>query len=121
MIISFSWTSPALISGHKTVTRRDWTAAHAAKFHACDLVDAWDRSPRTGKGRKVATIRITREPWRGSTAFVRVEDYDREGFRWLSVHGSPEDRGRVQTIWTQWRFAPQMLYVVEFELVEVVL
>lgn len=117
MIISFAWTTPALLAGAKTMTRRDWKHEHAAKFTVGQIVDAWDRSPRTGEGRKVATIRITREPRRESTAFVGDDDFDREGFRWLYFHGTAEDRRTVDTIWTQWRFAPREVWVVEFEVV----
>jgi hypothetical protein len=60
VIISFAWTVPALIAGQKTVTRRVWSSGHAAKFHAGDVVDAWDKSPRA-HGRRVATIEITRD------------------------------------------------------------
>lgn len=58
MIISFAHTTPALLAGKKTVTRRDWKPGHAAKFHSGLDVDAWDRSPRVKRARRVAEIRI---------------------------------------------------------------
>lgn len=117
MIVSFSWTTPALLAGAKTMTRRDWTHAHAAKFTVGRLVDAWDRSPRTGKGRKVATIRITREPRRESTSAISRDDYRREGFTWLQEHGY---YGQVEDIICSWGLNPREVWVVEFELVSVV-
>lgn len=117
MLISFAWTTPALLSGHKTVTRREWTYGHARKFTVGMLVDAWDRSPRTGKGRKVATIRITRPPRRESTANLPTEDYAREGFAWLRDHGHREMVDRVMESWGMY---PREVWVVEFQLVDVV-
>lgn len=32
-IISFAWTTEALLCGQKSVTRRDWSDNYAAKFH----------------------------------------------------------------------------------------
>lgn len=58
MIISFAWTTQALLAGRKTVTRREWTDGHAAKFKPGDLVDAWDKLPRCKGSKKVAVIRI---------------------------------------------------------------
>lgn len=120
MIISFAWTTPALLAGAKTMTRRDWSTSHATKFRAGMLVDAWDRSPRTGRGRKVATIRITRRPYRQSTDEVTDNDFSREGFEWLSANGGAEARELVEEIWTEWSGLPRHVWVVEFELVEVV-
>lgn len=117
MIISFAWTTPALLAGAKTVTRREWSASHAQRFSVGRLVDAWDRSPRTGKGRKVATIRITREPRRESTASFgdRRSDWDREGFSWLAANGHG---AMVEEVVRLWAVYPREVYVVEFELVE---
>jgi len=60
-IISFAWTTEALLSGNKTVTRRTWKKQ---LVNVGDIVQAYDRSPRF-KGKKVALIEITsvsREP-----------------------------------------------------------
>ena len=61
-IISFAWTTPALLAGAKTVTRRDWKGRHGMAFHEGDFVQAWDRSPRVG-GKQVATIQLTESPY----------------------------------------------------------
>lgn len=116
MIISFAWTTPALLAGAKTVTRRDWSVDYARRFTVGMLVDAWDHSPRTRKGRKVATIRITRAPYIERSDVLSNEHYSREGFVWLREHGDRETVARIMRTWgDNWRY----LYVIEFELVEV--
>ena len=88
MFISFAWTTPALLAGAKTITRRSWSASHASRFRAGTIVDAWDRLPRTGRGHKVTSIRITRDPWQQRTSEMDdVTDYEREGLRWLDLNG----------------------------------
>ena len=101
MIISFAWTTLPLLTGDKTVTRRRWTKDYASRFHAGDLVDAYDRSPRAG-GQKVATIRLTCDPYRERLADMPEEDLAAEGGLWESKEefielfgGSPEDEVTV--------------------------
>lgn len=118
MIISFAWTTPALLAGAKTVTRRNWKSAHAAKFKAGDLVDAWDRSPRFG-GRKVADIRLTRDPYLESTADAPDSDYAAEGFDYLERHQQTLDGAPASAVWRDWKEDPRHLYVVRFEPAEV--
>lgn len=119
MIISFAWTTPALLAGAKNVTRRDWDGSYARQFRAGALVDAWDRSPRTRRGRKVATIRLTRDPWPQRTSLMGDEDFRQEGIAYLQEHGvAPPTMGSWAVWWDQWRLAGEVLYVVEFQLVD---
>lgn len=120
MIVSFAWTTPALLAGAKTMTRRDWSPSHAAHFKAGMLVDAWDKNPRTGKGRKVATIRITRDPYQApiGPGILGPRDFNREGFAYLL--GWPETARIVRRVLDDWRDNPRQVYVLEFDLVEVV-
>lgn len=115
MIISFGRTTPALIAGEKTVTRRDWSDKHAAQFKAGQLVDAWNTSPRNVRGNphKIATIRITRDPYVESSADFEPDD-EAEGFEWLTQNGFGET---VDDIVVDWLNNPRPLYVVRFELV----
>ena len=53
-IISFSWTTKALLQGKKTVTRRRW---QKCPIKPEDLIQAYDRSPRV-RGKCVAIIKI---------------------------------------------------------------
>lgn len=56
-IISFAWTTPAVVAGEKTCTRRFWQPKQAESFRPGDYVQAWTRSPRIG-GEFVRYIRL---------------------------------------------------------------
>jgi hypothetical protein len=126
MIISFAHTTPALLAGAKTVTRRTWAPKHAARFKAGQLVDAWDRTPRVRGAKKVATIRITRDPWIQNSRELTEADFIREGFAWLDEHKHDSTwlTDLAGVTWRQsfeiWKQNAEDCYVVEFELVEVV-
>lgn len=81
MIVSFAHTTDALLSGLKTVTRRDWCDSHAAKFGTGQLVDAYDHLPRSG-GHKVATIRLTCDPYKERLIDMPDSDLAAEGGLW---------------------------------------
>lgn len=117
MIISFGWTTPALLAGVKTVTRRDWSEKHAAHFKAGQIVDAWNTSPRNVRGNphKIATIRITQDPYLSSN--FPSEDWDREGFEYLEGIGATLDGDTPAELWHYWTHGRPSLYVVRFELV----
>lgn len=120
MILSFAYTTPALLAGAKTVTRRDWKPQHAARFHLDDLVDAYDRSPRNG-GRKVGVVRVL-WPVLAPIASMPDSDYEAEGFAWLHEHGHTPPRSSPfrdfsRASFDAWRCSGQVLYVVRFELV----
>lgn len=115
-IISFAHTTPALLAGAKTVTRREWTDRHAAGFKAGDLVQAWDRSPRVKGAKRVGTIRLTADPVAESSADFSMADWCPEGFGWLQQNGAADV---VRGIVDDWVENPRPLYVVRFELVEV--
>lgn len=124
-IVSFAYTTPALLAGAKTVTRRDWNPAYAAGFRRNDLVAAWDRSPRFG-GRPVAIIRLTADPVREPIGYMMDLDYDAEGFRWLHDHLdqiSVSGRRRFGSFgWDEfetWRRSLVDLWVVRFKLVTI--
>ena len=117
-IISFAWTTPALLARRKTVTRRDWSPNYAARFHMGDLVTAYGRSPRHG-GRPVATIRLTQEPYLGNTKDVPPEDYEREGFAYLESIGAQIDGATPQSLWHYWQEINQRLWVIRFEIVSI--
>lgn len=115
MIISFAWTAPALLAGEKTVTRRAWSQGHARRFHAGDVVDAYDRAPFRG-GRRIAQVRLLRDPYREHTFDMPESDRAAEGFRWIERHGDETARERAAAIWREWREAGHVLWVVRFEL-----
>lgn len=126
MIISFAWTTPALLAGAKSCTRREWDDGYARRFRDGELVDAYDRSPRAG-GHKVATVRLTVAPTFELMRAMPDGDYEAEGFAWLYAH--PEAlpkrfRGNSAALesfsragFAAWRSEPGSMWVVRFELV----
>lgn len=108
MIISFEWTTPLLVTGEKTVTRRDWKYNHARKFRKGDYVAAYNRSPRAG-GKQIATIKLTRSPYRQWLHDMTDEDEVKEGGVWGSAQKFREFMGKDRQMW-----------VVEFEVVSIV-
>jgi hypothetical protein len=125
-ILSFAWTVPPLRADRKTVTRRDWKTKFADRWHAGDIVNAYDRHPRY-KGKPIAVVEITSiaaEAWGDAPD----EDYEAEGFAYLEEHPdlipkSAREAGlpftfedyRSYRIW----YADTLLYVVRFKLLEV--
>lgn len=116
MIISFAKTTDALLAGQKTVTRRDWSDKHAAKFKAGMLVDAWNYGPRvvTKNPHKVATIRLTADPYQELSKDLPSSQFQPEGFLWMTRNGLSEE---VSNIVTDWETKPRLLWVVPFEVV----
>jgi len=78
MIISFAWTTGALLAGEKTVTRRAWDDAYARRWVAGSVHEAYDRSPRAG-GRRVGRIRLTRTAYKERLADMPDDHFRREG------------------------------------------
>lgn len=118
MWISFSWTTPALLAGRKTRTRRQWKLSHAQSFNAGDLVAAYDKSPRIG-GKKVAIIRLTKEPYFTNTYDLTDEDWELEGFAYLSSIGATVNGKSPEQFWDDWKAAMLILSTIDFELVEI--
>ncbi len=117
-VISFAWTTPALLAGMKTVTRREWNDSYARQFEAGDLVAAYDRSPRYG-GRQVATLRLLCAPYQENIADAPEEDYVAEGLEWMNARGLRANRMPPNLFWSAWRRSRAVVWVVRFELVEV--
>jgi uncharacterized protein YqfB (UPF0267 family) len=82
-IISFTWTTKALLEGKKTVTRRDWNEKYAKSFYKGDVVQAYNKAPRLG-GKRVAYIKLTSEPYLQWLHDVTDEDEKKEGGLWGS-------------------------------------
>lgn len=53
-IMSFAWTTPQLLSGDKTVTRRNWKKQWVKNG---DMVRAFNKNPRFG-GKEIGKIQI---------------------------------------------------------------
>lgn len=115
--ISFAWTTPALLAGRKSCTRRDWSDKWAMQFRAGEKVAAYDRQPRHG-GRQVAVIELTGRPYRQSTTEAPESDWEAEGFDYLQEIGARVDGMSPRMLWRAWHLYPQVLWVVRFRLVE---
>ncbi len=123
VIIAFAKTTGALLAGEKSVTRRAWSDSHAAHFKAGQLVDAWNYTPRVNSARrgiaiahKVATIRLTTKPRQEMSDTLSAAEYEAEGFAWMTANGLGD---QVRAILEDWRSRPRLLWVVRFELLEV--
>jgi len=108
MIISFAWTTEALLAGRKTCTRRRWSEKHfqqwVCAWRAGRLIhDAWDKSPRAS-GCKVGKIRLTCEPYRERLADMPESDLAAEGGYWASKEEFISLFGDSQEIVTVVRF-----------------
>lgn len=129
-IVSYAWTSPMLVTGNKTCTRRDWDYGYAARFQSGELVQAYDRSPRA-RGQQIATVRLTQKPECELLSEMPDSDYEAEGFAWALAHpavftktieGLPSGHF-IREVCTRagferWRNSGEAMYVVRFELVE---
>jgi len=78
MIISMARTTEAFLRGIKTVTRRFWRDAHAAKFHNGSIHDVWDKLPRNG-GEPIGRMRLTATPYKQLLADMPDDHFEREG------------------------------------------
>lgn len=114
-IISFAWTTPALLAKVKTVTRRFWQHAYAAKFQPGDEVAAYDRSPRFG-GKRVCTIRIISVTYE-STADMPDSDYEAEGFAYMERIGKGRPNLTSREAFDEWRKTAEEMFVVRFKIV----
>lgn len=116
--ISFAWTTPMLVTGNKTCTRREWKPEWATRFMKEDLLAAYDRQPRF-KGKQVAVIRLTETP--AFSSALPEEDYQREGFAFAAEHGIRIDGVRPDVLWRAWKMAAaggKRWWVVRFEVLE---
>lgn len=85
-----------------------------------ERVQAWDKSPRVKGARRIGTIRLTEAPVLESTSLLQPADWLGEGFQYLTEQGLTLFRGqRPMDVWIDWHNRPRDLYVVRFELVEV--
>jgi hypothetical protein len=115
-IMSFAWTSPALLAEQKSRTRRKWTAGHAAQFKPGDKVQAWDRSPRFG-GKPIAIIEILGIKYENIQSMTD-KDFELEGFAYFEKCGL-RIRGQIPRVaFEEWRKEGGFYYVIDFRVIE---
>ncbi|HAA53560.1 MAG TPA: hypothetical protein DCE42_02325 [Myxococcales bacterium] len=84
MILSFALTTEELLSGAKTVTRRDFAPTQLARWQAQydkdpdKLHQAWDKVPFAG-GQRIGEFRLTYRPYLERLRDMPVEDLEAEG------------------------------------------
>jgi len=115
-IISFAWTTPAIVARKKTRTRREWSQPYAAKFRENSICQAYDKGPRVG-GKLVHLIRIMRDPWIQNTRDLSEDDYILEGFKYMDEQGILFRGMTCAHFFDQWIDAAEDLYVVDFDYV----
>lgn len=113
LIISFAWTSGALLAGKKTATRREWDDQYAQlfvnTFYYNATIQAYDKNPRNG-GKRIALIRLTKMPQKEPLSAMTMKDIEEEGGLWESVDQFIEGFGGD----------PDMkVWVVKFEVIKI--
>ncbi|KKL64596.1 hypothetical protein LCGC14_2163400 [marine sediment metagenome] len=114
--MAFAWTLTPLLLGEKTATRRKWKDSYAARFKKGDLVAAYDRQPRFG-GKRVALLKLTRDPYKESTAGLTEKDWFEEGMHVVEAEGGAVDGVHPKVFWQRWMWEPEDVWVVKFKLV----
>ena len=116
MIISYAWTTDALLAGRKSVTRRNWNPGYAAKFREGTVHDAFDHLPRA-HGKKIGDVQIARVPYPERASDIPDADFEGEGLKYMEEKGLLI-RGITPRAWFErWRASDETLFVVRFRLV----
>lgn len=114
--ISFGWTAPAFIARQKTVTRRDWKPAHAARFKTGQKFCATDRASFLG-GKPIGAGRLLQAPYLELSSEIPYSDWQAEGFEYLTQIGALVNGMTPKALWDLWHTEPRLLYVVRYEVV----
>lgn len=110
-IISFAWTTKALLAGKKTATRREWNDDYARRFQEGEVVQAYNKSPRHG-GKKIAEIRLTKAPFKQKLGDMTHNDFIKEG-GYMLWEDFEDFAGRLDPDYNP----DKELWVIEFELI----
>ena len=125
MNISFAWTTPAVVLGIKTETRRDWkpkTIQLARKaMEAKTPVVAWSKAAYRG-GLPFGMIRIVDLIDQEDSSKISGDAFAAEGFEYLSAIGAEFQKGwTALDVWNFWIHSTpgeNLQTVVRFELLE---
>lgn len=99
--LSFTWMTPALQTGNKTVTRRNWHSHEQNIYKKDDIVVAMDKKRNEG-GNDIALIKIM-ESRLEYPQNVPESDYVAEGFEYLDLHPEMlQERNSDFALWQTW-------------------
>lgn len=116
MIISYAWTTDALLARRKTCTRRDWSKEYAARFRAGTGHMAYTRQARFG-GKHIGDVLIRQVPYPERTRDIPDDDFEAEGFAFMEEKGLLIQKITPRQFFEDWRGSNQVLFVVRFDLV----
>jgi hypothetical protein len=118
--ISFARTTPALLAGAKTVTRRVWKPKHTAKFTKGRQFTALDKDRRYG-GKPIAVCEMIEDAHEEPTREIPDSDWEAEGFAYMEANGLLlNDDLECAKQWRLWRQSDKSATVVRFKLIRVI-
>jgi len=86
MIISFAWTTEAVLGGRKKRTRRFWSRDYAMRFKPDSQHQGYNRLPRVG-GHQIGVVTIIQLPYAQLASLMTEEDYELEGLKYMEETG----------------------------------
>jgi hypothetical protein len=130
LALSFGWTWPAFVARQKTVTRRLWKPRHLEMFRKAyrdkAYVEGLDKVFHAG-GKRIGTLLLIQEPRVENIRLMPDDDYQREGFAYMSKHPCLIPTGAKSEPWYPctfkafkfWRETGVDLVVVRFITMEI--
>lgn len=113
MLISFAWTTPPFLAGHKTCTRRQWSIEYASRFKLGDVCKAYDRQPRFG-GKPIGFLKIISLDLEDVKTMPN-SDFEAEGFSYMQEKGLTIWGKEPQQAFDDWRNDGGMYWVLRFK------
>src|SRR5262245_29618680 len=100
MIQSESLTWPAIVARAKTVTRRTWKPSTRAWYRKGRVFDAYDTATFRG-GKRIARCQVTQDAYEECLGDMPDDDWEGEGFAWMSDHAVAIPGKARPYIWAQ--------------------
>lgn len=117
-IISFSYTTPAVLADRKHRTRRKWNDGYASRIRLDERLQGWDHLPRARVlgAKKVCEIEITAPLRKEPNSMMTDADYELEGFAYLEEQGIPIWGKPARVAFNEWRADKDAEYwVIDFQ------
>ncbi len=104
----------ALLAGEQTVTFRPWAIKVYADYNQGDIITAQNR-----RGKSVAIIKITQTPHKKMSDQLLVSDWVSVGFDYMQKMHLRTNGETSWEIWQSWVNDPSPLWVIRFEVLEI--